>query len=75
MVNKPFDIFRLEPDGAMIWVEAVADFETGKARIESLSTQKEGEYYVFDLRTGSRTAVGVERPQAASSQGQGAAAD
>jgi hypothetical protein len=74
LLDKPLDIFRLEPDGTMMWVEAVADFETAVARIESLA-QQEAEYYVFDLRTGSRTIVGVERRQAASSQEQGAAAD
>jgi hypothetical protein len=74
MVNKPLDIFRLEPDGSMMWVEAVADFETGKARIECISAERAGEYYLFDLRTGSRTAVAVERRQDAS-QREAAAAD
>jgi hypothetical protein len=74
LLDKPLDIFRLEPDGTMRWVEAVGDFETGKARIETLLAQQPAAYYIFDLRKGSRTAVAVERQQAAS-QEQGGAAD
>ena len=61
MIEKPLDIFRLEPDGSMVWVEAVVDFATGKSRIESISAQRKSEYYIFNVRTGTRTAVAVER--------------
>ena len=69
MMDKPLDIFRLEPDGNLIWIDAVADLAMGKARIECVSAQRKGEYYVFDVRTGIRTAVPVEKQHAASEKG------
>jgi hypothetical protein len=48
MPAAPFDILRRHKDGSFIWLEAVFDLQTAKARLHQLCTVTPGEYFVFD---------------------------
>lgn len=46
MFNR-FDILKKLVDGGIVWIEAVSDLETARARIELFAAQRPGEYVVF----------------------------
>jgi hypothetical protein len=50
----PLDIFRKEPFGTPLWVEACPDIDTCKARIKVLIESKPGEYFIFSATTGHK---------------------
>jgi hypothetical protein len=45
------DIFKKDPSGNPLWIDAVADLETAQHRLRQLATAFPGEYFVFDQRT------------------------
>ena len=52
-MNTLFDILRKDRKGTFLWVEAVNDIETAKARLRQLSADSPDEFVVFretDLR-------------------------
>jgi hypothetical protein len=52
-MNTLFDILRKDRKGTFLWVEAVNDIETAKARLPQLSAESPDEFVVFretDLR-------------------------
>ena len=51
-MDSPFDIFKKEKDGTMIWIAAVGQLHTAAALVAELSENYAGEYRVFDKRTG-----------------------
>jgi hypothetical protein len=51
-MDSPFDIFKKEKDGTMIWIAAVGQLHTAAALVAELSEKYPGEYRVFDRRTG-----------------------
>ena len=51
MPADPFDILRRQRDGSFIWLEATADIERAKARLQELVAEAPGEYFVFDQGT------------------------
>jgi len=48
----PFDIFKKEKDGTLVWIAAVGQLHTAAAMVAELSEKYPGEYRVFDKRTG-----------------------
>jgi hypothetical protein len=46
-----FDILKKLADGGVVWIEAVNDLETARARIALFASQKPGEYVVFSQET------------------------
>lgn len=46
-----YDLFRIEPDGQMRWLEAVSALELAKARIQILGATAPGRYLVFSQAT------------------------
>ena len=42
-----FDVLKKEPDGTFIWVEAVDDIATAKARLQQLSAESADEFVIF----------------------------
>ncbi|HEY2461618.1 MAG TPA: hypothetical protein VGI16_12460 [Candidatus Acidoferrum sp.] len=44
----PFDLLKREPDGNIIWIEAVADLHSAHLRLQELATASPGEYLIFD---------------------------
>jgi hypothetical protein len=51
-MDSPFDIFKKEKDGTMVWIAAVGQLHTAAALVAELSEKYPGEYRVFDKRTG-----------------------
>jgi len=54
VVIPPLDIFRNEPHGTPLWIEACPDIETAKERIRVLAVSKPGEYFIFSATTGHK---------------------
>jgi CheY-like chemotaxis protein len=46
-----FDLFRIESDGQIRWLEAVPDLHTAKARLQILGVSAPGRYLVFSQAT------------------------
>ena len=53
----PFDIFRKDPTGNLIWMEATRTLEDAKARIQELAASCPSEYVVFNQITGTKVAI------------------
>ena len=51
-MDNPFDIFKKEKDGTLVWIAAVGQLHTAAALVAELSEKYPGEYRVFDKRTG-----------------------
>lgn len=56
----PFDIFKTEADGQVLWVEAVPDLETAKARVQAMGLASPGRYMILSQKTGNRLSVEVD---------------
>ena len=53
----PFDIFRVEKDGSLIWCEAAATLELAKARVEAMAASKAAQYVIYSQKTGHRVII------------------
>lgn len=49
--HPAYDLFRIEPDGQMRWLEAVSALEVAKARIQIIGATAPGRYLVFSQAT------------------------
>ena len=56
----PFDIFRTEENGDLLWLEAVPDLETAKARVQAMGTLAPGRYMILSQRTGNKLCLEVD---------------
>jgi hypothetical protein len=52
-----FDLFRLEGEGEVRWLEAAATLEHAKARIKELAAHVSGEYLILDQKTGAKLVI------------------
>jgi len=68
-VDLLFDIFKLEGDGSLLWLEAVGNLPAARERLVSLQATTPGEYLVYSLGTSQLVASSKT-----SSKSQGAAA-
>lgn len=59
MVSQSYDIFRRDPGGHPVWLEAARDLETAKTRIIELSAAAPGQYVVFSQRSGRMVSSGT----------------
>lgn len=50
-MEAPYDIFKRDAFGTVLWVEAVRDIEAAKIRMHELAKRTPAEYVVFDQRT------------------------
>jgi hypothetical protein len=50
-MEAPYDIFKRDATGTVLWVESVRDMEAAKARMRELAMRTPAEYVVFDQRT------------------------
>ena len=57
----PFDVFKVEKDGKLRWLETAETFEGAKARIEALAASSPGEFVIYSQKTGSKTTVRAGR--------------
>jgi hypothetical protein len=56
----PFDIFKAEAGGAVIWLGAEENLERAKARIQSMGTSKPGSYVILSQTTGNKLSFEVD---------------
>ena len=50
----PFDLFRQESDGTIIWLGAVEELEAAKAKARELIVRTPGTYFVFSQTSGNK---------------------
>lgn len=46
----PFNIFKVQADGSLRWIESAADMERGKALVKGLAAASPGEYVITNLK-------------------------
>ena len=51
-MDSPFDIFKKQRDGTMVWIAAVGQLHMAAALVADLHQTFPGEYRVLDKRTG-----------------------
>ena len=56
----PFDIFKVERNGQLRWLEAVQDLEIAKARVKTIGTSSPGDYVIYSQVTGNKWAFSVK---------------
>ena len=53
----PFDIFKVDAPGGMLWIEAVAELEPAKARVAALMETTPSEYLISSQKTGHKISI------------------
>ena len=53
----PFDIFRLDEDGSLQWLQTADNLQAAKLRIEVLALSNPGQYVIFSQKTGHKTVI------------------
>ena len=53
----PFDIFRLEKDGSLQWLQTADSLQAAQLRIEVLGLSAPGQYVIFSQKTGHKTVI------------------
>jgi len=54
---SPLDVFKVEKDGKLRWLETAETVEAAKARIAVLAAKAPGEYVIYSQKTGHKTVV------------------
>lgn len=54
--SPPYNIFKVQGDGSLRWVEAAADGERARTRAKKLATSSPGEYVVVNVK-GEKTSI------------------
>lgn len=57
----PFDIFRLDKDGSLQWLQTADSLQSAQLRIEVLGLSAPGQYVIFSQKTGHKTVVTAGR--------------
>ncbi len=53
----PFDIFRVEPNGEVLWIKAAEDWKSARIAVQELMASSPNEYLIFSHRTNNRLLV------------------
>lgn len=56
----PFDIFRVSPDGQLLWCSAAVNLDSAQRRIRILMAIESADYVIFSQETGNKTVVRAE---------------
>ena len=59
----PFDIFRLDKDGSLQWLQTADSLQAAQLRIEVLGLSAPGQYVIFSQQTGHKAVVTTEKRQ------------
>lgn len=54
---QTFDIFRIQPNGELLWVDAVDSLAEGKNRAIEMSKTSPGQYFLFNQETKEKVFV------------------
>ncbi len=47
-MNRTYDIFRILPDSAPLWVDAVVGLEQARKRLNDLADVESANYFIYD---------------------------
>jgi hypothetical protein len=64
----PFDIFRAESKGSVLWIGSAASLAEAKARIQQQSASSAGEFLVVNQKTGSKVFIKPDKTDASASR-------
>ena len=56
----PFDIFQIEEDGGMRWVEAAVTLQAAERRVHQLAARLPGAYVILEQDTQSKHVINPE---------------
>ena len=56
----PFDIFRVESDGHLVWKDAAVTLNRARLRIRILMISDPADYIIYSEQTGHKTVVRVD---------------
>ena len=56
----PLDIFRIDLNGNLIWLEPAQDMDSAKVRLRILGAVVPGKYIVVSQKTGNRTVFSLD---------------
>jgi hypothetical protein len=59
-METPFDIFRTEPDGNILWRGAATTLDEAKARVQEFAKSGPSEYVIINLQTGLKVTIASE---------------
>jgi hypothetical protein len=57
---NPFDIFRTEIDGSVMWRESARTLDGAKARVRELLASAPGDYILFNQQTGAQLVIKLD---------------
>lgn len=55
----PFDIFRMEQTGHLVWQETAETLDLAKLRIKTLMASQPSDYVIYSQKTGNKTVVSI----------------
>lgn len=58
----PLDIFRVAPDGHLVWRSAAESFETAQRRVRILMAIEPADYVIYSQETGRKTVIHEHNP-------------
>jgi hypothetical protein len=53
----PFDIFRVESDGHLVWRDTAKNMDLARLRVKILMTSEPADYVIYSQHTGHKTVV------------------
>jgi hypothetical protein len=53
----PFDIFRVESDGHLVWRDTAETLDLARLRIKILMLAQPADYVIYSQRTGHKTVI------------------
>jgi hypothetical protein len=56
-MEAPFDIFRAEPDGNILWRGAAKTLDEAKTRVKEFAKSSPAEYIIINLQSGQKVTV------------------
>lgn len=56
-MTATFDIFQMEPEGTVRWLEAAKSLEEAKSRVQELAAHTYGGYVILDQKTGNKLLI------------------
>jgi hypothetical protein len=56
-MESPFDIFRAEPDGDMLWRGAAATLDDAKRRVQEFARSWPADYMIINLQNGLKLTI------------------
>ena len=59
-MNAPFDIFRTETNGGVLWIESAATLQDARARVQELGMRSPGEYLLLNQETGNKLVIRLD---------------